>query len=266
MPTPVILLSGGLDSLTLAADVIVNHAAYGYPRAVTPALIHFTNSDVGHRETTKLLLKKQIPFLEKLMGDKFPQSNIVVQSMENCGFRTYDPKKPRGRNVNLTTHKARFKGHDVGRQVLILTVAFNVAADFDSDDIFAAFQMDPWRRKFIRENPDYDVSDDAPRFVKAFNKLSKLGGFIHSQRLITPFLNKRMSKAQIVNKALKLGIEPSMTHWCVFEAYPKTCGKCCSCCLWKDAVKELGFDPAKPANKPKSEKDECVLSGVRRAC
>ena len=235
---PVILYSGGLDSLTLAAALIDNPEGFGYSRGTVPTLVHFTATDKHHRYVTNKIATKQLPYLSKLAGTKI---DIRTFDIAKCGLQVSVSNKPRARAVKMD-HSAKNHGHDAGRQVLFLTIAFSVASSLSSDDVYAAFQMDPWRREAIAKDPDEDVSDDAPKFVKAFNKLIEAGGFIPTQRLHTPFLDHKLSKRDIILLGYYLGVNHADAYWCVFSA-PKPCGKCCSCLLWKDATKELGFDP-----------------------
>jgi 7-cyano-7-deazaguanine synthase in queuosine biosynthesis len=241
--TPVVLYSGGLDSLTLAAAIIDNPEGFGYRRGTVPTLVHFTATDKHHRHVTRKITSKQLPYLEKLANKKI---DFRIFDIAKCGLQVFDAKKPRARAVRMD-HTAKYNGHDTGRQVLFLTLAFSIASSLSSDEVYAAFQMDSWRWETIAKDPNEDVSDDAPKFVKAFNNLIQAGGFLPSQRLVTPFLDHKLSKRDIILLGYYLGVTHADAYWCVFSA-PKPCGKCCSCLIWKDATKELGFDPVNYRN------------------
>lgn len=223
----------------LAADIIKSPFRYGLENGTIPALIHFTAQDPVHKYTTEVFLKHQIPWLEREAKKKIKVRSLDVSDI----LITYPCKKPRADAIPMT-HKARFQSHDVGRQVLFLSLAFNYASSLESDDVYAAFQMNPWRWEMYDEDPSEDASDDTPQFRDAINVLSEVGGFIPGQRLKTPFLDGRYSKTDIVKIGESLDVPLHLTYSCVFSA-PKPCGKCNACRIYKTAVKDLGYDPRK---------------------
>jgi 7-cyano-7-deazaguanine synthase len=65
-------------------------------------------------------------------------------------------------------------------------------------------------------------------------------------RIRTPVIH--MTKAQIIQRGIELGVDYSMTHSC-YDPTPeeKACGQCDSCILRKKGFNEAGIkDPAAP--------------------
>ena len=102
---------------------------------------------------------------------------------------------------------------------------------------------------------DYSGYPDCrPEFIKAFEQMANLatkaaveGG--RSIRIQAPLLY--MTKAQIIQKGVSLGVDYSLTHSC-YDPTPDglACGKCDSCQLRKKGFAEAGLkDPQKYADQ-----------------
>lgn len=95
---------------------------------------------------------------------------------------------------------------------------------------------------------DYSGYPDCrPEFIEAFERMANLatktGVEGHTRiRIETPLL--RMGKADIVRKAVELGVDLSLTHSCYDpDANGQACGRCDSCFL-----RRKGFEEAKVAD------------------
>ncbi|PIQ96106.1 MAG: 7-cyano-7-deazaguanine synthase QueC [Nitrospinae bacterium CG11_big_fil_rev_8_21_14_0_20_56_8] len=104
------------------------------------------------------------------------------------------------------------------------------------------------RDLFIGVNAiDYSGYPDCrPEFIEAFQHLANLatrsgveenGGF----RIHTPLIN--LTKSEIIQKGMKLGVEYARTHSC-YDPSPegKACGQCDSCLLRLKGFREAGCD------------------------
>jgi len=230
-----LLLSGGFDSLTLAADLIKNPHRYGVTGV--PSLIHFTANDPIHQHCTSLVRSRQIPWLSELAGCDVPHHIIDVSPV----MQSIDPKSPRDLYVTLDD-TAPENSHDVGRQVLFVSLAFNRMSMEGRHRLFAAFQMQPGRWANF---DDYDdLGDDTPTFVEAINELGRVGGFTPEHWMIAPFLDARLSKADIINIARDLGVPGDASYSCVFSA-PEPCNACNACYIYNKGCADAGYDPRK---------------------
>ncbi|MFO7560593.1 MAG: 7-cyano-7-deazaguanine synthase QueC [Desulfobacterales bacterium] len=98
---------------------------------------------------------------------------------------------------------------------------------------------------------DYSGYPDCrPEYIEAFEKMANLAtktGVMKKTtiKIRTPLL--QMTKAQIIQKGLELGIDYSITHSC-YDPSPEglACGQCDSCILRKKGFREAGVtDPTK---------------------
>ncbi len=97
---------------------------------------------------------------------------------------------------------------------------------------------------------DYSGYPDCrPEFIQAFESMANLATKAGVQgnpfRIHAPLM--QLSKAEIVLKGLKLGVDFSLTHSCYDpDASGRACGACDSCLLRKKGFREAGVpDPAK---------------------
>src|SRR5213592_684416 len=101
---------------------------------------------------------------------------------------------------------------------------------------------------------DYSGYPDCrPEFVEAFEDLANLGtkAGVEGRRfqIHTPLI--KFSKAEIIRKAVELGVDLSLTHSC-YDPTPKglACGECDSCLLRLKGFREAGMkDPIAYAKK-----------------
>ncbi len=123
------------------------------------------------------------------------------------------------------------------RNTIFLSFALAWAESLCASDIFIGVNV-----------IDYSGYPDCrPQFIKAFEKMANLatqtgveGRPIH---IHTPLI--QMTKAQIIQKGIELGVNYSMTQSCYDPRTDgKACGKCDSCFLRKKGFKEAGIlDP-----------------------
>ena len=105
------------------------------------------------------------------------------------------------------------------------------------------------RDVFIGVNAiDYSGYPDCrPEFISAFEKMAKLAtkaGVEGAEfKIHAPLIN--LTKAEIISKAVTLGVDLSLTHSC-YDPLPdgRACGQCDSCQLRLKGFQEAGFtDP-----------------------
>lgn len=95
---------------------------------------------------------------------------------------------------------------------------------------------------------DYSGYPDCrPAFIEAFRAMANLAtkAGVQGRELVihTPLID--LSKVQIIELGLKLGVDFSLTHSCYDPTNDKACGHCDSCLLRQAAFTQLGMqDPA----------------------
>ena len=96
---------------------------------------------------------------------------------------------------------------------------------------------------------DYSGYPDCrPEYIEAFEKMANLatkaGVEGNLLKIHTPLIN--LTKARIIQKGVKLGVDYSLTHSC-YDPSPEglACGQCDSCLLRKKGFQDAGLtDPA----------------------
>jgi len=122
------------------------------------------------------------------------------------------------------------------RNTILLSLALGWA------EVLGAFDI------FIGVNAvDYSGYPDCRiEFIKAFESLANLAtkaGVEHQGKfnIHTPLIQLR--KSEIITKGIKLGLDYSLTHSCYDpNEIGRACGKCDSCVLRKKGFAEAGFD------------------------
>lgn len=216
----VILLSGGLDSAT----VVVMARAEGY-RCYTMSF------DYGQRHRAELDAAARVARdlgavehkviglnLDGIGGSALTDSSIDVPEAPSEGIPvTYVP----------------------ARNTVFLSLALGWAEVLQARDIFIGVNA-----------VDYSGYPDCrPEFVEAFevmaNLATKAGVEGQGFRIKAPLQN--MSKAQIVQAGIKLGVDYSLTVSCYqADAQGQACGKCDSCRLRAEGFQAAGVsDPTR---------------------
>ena len=101
---------------------------------------------------------------------------------------------------------------------------------------------------------DYSGYPDCrPEFIEAFERLANLATKVDVEgsrfKIHTPLI--KLSKADIIRKAVELGVDLSLTHSC-YDPTPEglACGECDSCLLRLKGFREAGIkDPVRYAKK-----------------
>jgi len=227
MKHAVVLLSGGLDSATTLAIA----RSQGYE---TYAL----SFDYGQRHTRELEAAKEIA--ESLGAKKHLIVKIDKQVFRRSAL-TDDVDVPKSR-----TEKEIGRGIPVtyvpARNTIFLAHALAWAETIPAGHIF------------IGANAiDYSGYPDCrPEFMALFETLAniatKAGAEGARLQIHAPLI--KMSKADIVRKAVELNVDLSLTHSC-YDPLPdgRACGECDSCRLRKKGFEDAGVkDPIRNAN------------------
>ena len=226
MKRAVVLLSGGIDSTTtLAIAIAERYEAYALSfdygqrhQIETESAQHVANSlGAKQHRVAKVDLR--------VIGGSALTDNVSVPKQRS------DEDIARGIPVTYVP----------ARNTIFLTYALAWAEVIQANDIF-----------FGVNAIDYSGYPDCrPEFIEAFENLANVGtkAGVEGQRfhIHTPLI--KLSKAQIIRKAVDLGVDLSLTHSCYDPtAEGLACGECDSCLLRLKGFREAGLkDPIRYA-------------------
>ena len=228
MKRAVVLLSGGIDSTTTLAIAL----AEGYD---TYAL----SFDYGQRHHIETEAAQRIA--DSLGAKEHRIAKIDLRVFGGSAL-TDDVDVPKKRLETEIAHGIPIT-YVPARNTIFLAYALAWAEVLPVDDIFLGVNA-----------IDYSGYPDCrPEFIEAFEKLANLATKAgldgrHFQ-IHTPLI--KFSKAEIIRKAVELGVDLSLTHSC-YDPSPEglACGECDSCLLRLKGFREAGTkDPIRYAKE-----------------
>jgi 7-cyano-7-deazaguanine synthase len=222
----VILLSGGLDSSTAMA--IARNEGYE---------VYSLSFRYGQRHTSEIEASRKVA--RSLGASKHVILDIDLRSFGRSAL-TDDIAVPKDPD---TTHI----GHGIpvtyvpARNTIFLSFAVAFAETLGSRDIFIGVNA-----------IDYSGYPDCrPEFIAAFENVANLGTKAGVEgrtfSIHAPLIN--MTKSQIIQKGLSLGVDYSLTSTC-YDPSPggKACGQCEACILRREGFRQAGIpDPVEYA-------------------
>jgi 7-cyano-7-deazaguanine synthase len=220
----VVLLSGGLDSATVLA--IAKHEGYRlHALSFRYGQRHGVELDAAHRVAEALGVERHVvaDIDLRLFGGSALTADIDVprhgdiEELDDSIPATYVP----------------------ARNTIFLSFALAWAETLGSNDVFIGVNA-----------LDYSGYPDCrPEYIAAYERMAALAtkaGVEGAQRLRihTPLI--QLSKAQIIERGLALGVDYSLTHSCYDpDLAGQACGSCDSCLLRGRGFTEAGLpDPA----------------------
>jgi 7-cyano-7-deazaguanine synthase len=221
----VVLLSGGIDSTTTLA--IARDLGF----AIYALSFHY-----GQRHSIELKAAKRIAKKYKV-----PRHLVLDIDLQKIGGSalTADMKVPKRRS-SKELKKDIPVTYVPARNTIFLSYALAWAEVIGANDIFIGVNV-----------LDYSGYPDCrPQYIAAYEKMANLAtkaGVEGQQKLNihTPLIE--MSKSQIIQKGIELGVDYSLTHSCYDpSAAGEACGECDSCVLRLKGFREAGLkDPIK---------------------
>lgn len=218
-PSAVVLLSGGLDSSTVLA--LARRAGHA---------CHALSFRYGQRHAVELQAAARVA---QALGAA--QHLVMDMDLRLIGGSalTADLPVPKDR-----PHEAMARGvpatYVPARNTLFLSLAVAWAETLDCTDIFIGVNA-----------LDYSGYPDCrPDFIAAFQRVANLGTRLGAElgrrfTIHTPLIN--LSKAQIIQQGLALGLDYGLTHSC-YDPGPEglACGRCDSCQLRLKGFAQVG--------------------------
>lgn len=209
MKDSVLILSGGMDSVTLLYDkkerialaVTFDYGANHNAREIPFSQLHCKRLGIRHMI---------IPLA--FMGQYFESS--LLSGADAIPEGNYD-------DVNMRSTVVPF------RNGIMLSVAVGLAESYGLKYVMMA-----------NHGGDHTIYPDCrPEFVKAFSEAARTGTY-PGITLLCPYTN--LTKGQIAAIGLRLGIDYSET-WSCYKGMEHHCGRCGTCVERREALAEAGI-------------------------
>jgi 7-cyano-7-deazaguanine synthase len=228
MKSAVVLLSGGIDSTTTLAIAITE----GYEAYVL-------SFDYGQRHQIETQAARRIA---NSLGAKEHRIAKIDLRVFGGSALTGEIDVPKQRSKTEIAHGIPVT-YVPARNTIFLAYALAWAEVIRAADIFLGVNA-----------IDYSGYPDCRlEFIEAFQTLANVGtkAGVEGRRfqIHTPLI--KFSKAEIIRKAVELGVDLSLTHSC-YDPSPEglACGECDSCLLRLKGFRETGIkDPVRYAEK-----------------
>ncbi|MCK9555237.1 7-cyano-7-deazaguanine synthase QueC [bacterium] len=221
----VVLLSGGLDSATVAAMA----KSGGFD-------IYALTFDYGQRHKTEIACAKRIAAAVK--ARKHMVFRLDMRKIGGSAL-TSGAKVPKRRKTGSMPYTVP-STYVPARNTIFLSVALAWAETIGSKDIFIGVNA-----------VDYSGYPDCrPEYLRAYEKMAALAVKPAGKSRIkvhSPLV--KMKKSDIIRTGAALGVDFSKTHSCYDPVMKSTaCGECDSCIIRKNGFKEAGIkDPLRYA-------------------
>jgi len=216
-PKAVVLISGGLDSATVMA--IARDQGFE---------LHGLSFDYGQRHVFELRSAERVCASNGAVSHVvFPVDTRIFQG----SALTNDIDVPRGRSEGQISDGIPIT-YVPARNTIFLSVGLGLAESIGANDLFIGVNA-----------VDYSGYPDCrPEFIDAFQTMARLAtkAGVEGQQVTvhTPLI--ALTKSQIIQRGLELGVDYGMTHSCYDpSAEGVSCGECDSCQL-----RLRGFDEA----------------------
>jgi len=228
MKRAVVLLSGGIDSITTLA-IAIEEGYEAYALSFNYGQRHQLETEAARRVADSLGAKEH------------RVANIDLRILGGSAL-TDDVAVPKKRSDTEMSHGIPIT-YVPARNTIFLAYALGWAEVIPASDIFLGVNA-----------IDYSGYPDCrPEFIQTFEMLANLGtkAGVEGRRfqIHTPLI--KFSKAEIIRKGVELGVDLSLTHSC-YDPTPEglACGECDSCLLRLKGFREAGIkDPIRYAEK-----------------
>jgi len=220
-PKAVILLSGGLDSVTTLSVARENYECYAL------------SFSYGQRHNAELSAAKNIADYFKVVEHRILNIDLGQLGGSALTDSSIDVPETPGEGIPVTYVPAR--------NTIFLSYALAWAEVLNADDIFIGVNA-----------VDYSGYPDCrPEYIEAYSKMANLATKTAVEgkpvTIHTPLI--KLTKADIIKLGIEHGVDYSMTVSCyAANEQGEACGRCDSCQLRKKGFEEAGIaDPTRYA-------------------
>jgi len=221
MKNAIVLVSGGLDSATVAAIA----QAEGFA-------VHALSFDYGQRHRIELDAARRVV---ATLGIRHHAVTAIDLRQFGGSALTSDIAVPKDRDLSIASSEIPVT-YVPARNTIFLSFALAYAEVVGSQDIFIGVNA-----------LDYSGYPDCrPEFIAAFETMANLAtkaGVEGRQalRIHTPLI--ALTKAEIIRKGIELGVDYGLTSSCYDPgAKGEPCGQCDSCLLRRKGFRENGIE------------------------
>jgi len=211
----VVLLSGGLDSTTALA-VARSRGFSCHALTVRYGQLHQVELDAAAR-------------VAKVLGAQHRVVGVELAELASSALTTPSIAVPKDRALAEIGAPGDVPATYVpARNTVLLGLALAWAETLGADDIFVGVN--------VLDASGYP--DCRPEFVAAFEALARVATRRGTFRIHAPLIE--LTKAQIIELGVSLGIDYAITHSCYDPVGDRACGRCDAC-----ALRRKGFAEAK---------------------
>jgi len=209
----VVILSGGMDSLTLVEQLHrdgkdVNALTFNYGQK------HSKEVGYAKRACKRLMIPQKMAYMETL---KYLLESALTKE---------DTPVPHGHYEEASMMQTVVPN----RNMIMLSVAAGYAASIGATAV-----------AFAAHAGDHAIYPDCrPKFLKTLNA-TLTESMYDSVEVIAPYLT--MTKGDIAKVGMELGILYHAHAWTCYEGKAKACGKCGACVERAEALEFAGYDP-----------------------
>ncbi len=227
----VVLLSGGLDSATVAA--IAMHEGFS---------VHALSFNYGQRHSWELEAARRVA---RSLGVADQRVADIDLRIFGGSALTGDIAVPKGRSAEDISHGIPIT-YVPARNTIFLAYALAWAEVLSSQDVFIGVNA-----------LDYSGYPDCrPEYIRAFEAMANLAtrAAVEGRQRLTihaPLID--LTKAQIIRRGIELGVDYSLTSSC-YDPAPdgRPCGQCDSCQLRQKGFREAGLADPLPSPDAKA--------------
>jgi 7-cyano-7-deazaguanine synthase len=209
----ILLLSGGIDSATLLAELRSRDFK-----------VHALSFDYGQRHLVELDFAQQNAAHYGVQAHTVIKLDLEAMSSQSMLTNSYLPK------VNYEENSLPQSPNETyvpGRNLLMLSHAAAYAETHGLTDIYFAVNAD-----------DGNLFPDCqPKFVSALNQVWQCCPNTASLKAHVPYIE--LSKLQVIQKSVMLGVDLKQTLSCYAPIGNNECGTCLSCVLKKEALDQI---------------------------
>jgi 7-cyano-7-deazaguanine synthase len=231
-PSAVVLLSGGLDSSTTLA--IARHEGFS---------LYALSFRYGQRHEPELAAARRVA--SALGVERHVVLEIDLRTFGGSALTSDSIPVPKDRELAAIGHDGIPVTYVPARNTIFLSFALAWAEVLLANDIFIGVN--------VQDSSGYP--DCRPEFIRAYERMARLAtkaGVEGSgqMKIHTPLIE--LSKAQIIQRGLELGVDYSLTLSC-YDPSPlgEACGRCDACLLRIKGFSEQGLqDPAAYTSLP----------------